>query len=125
MKGNLSVMSTTLAMSSAATVAVVSEERGSPYSRSISRRLKTTMWKVMKKKIVGGSTSCNSCLSQCHNLLIMTSEVMGVSGCQGAPAGGATHPGQRAAPRVLTQPRIPQNLVRSATHSGTAIGVAP
>jgi hypothetical protein len=50
-------MSTTFAMSSAATVAPVIEDRGRPYSRNISLRLRTTIWKEMRKKIGGGSTS--------------------------------------------------------------------
>src|SRR5215813_657850 len=73
MNGSLSAMSTTLATSNAMTVAAATEVSRSPYSRSISALSSRTMLNVMMKKIVGGRTSKNSCLSVCQTLVMRSS----------------------------------------------------
>src|SRR6516165_1346758 len=72
MKGSLSARSTTLATRRAMTAAAAMEERCRPYSLSMRARSRSTMWKVTRKKMVGGSTSRNSCFTVCQSLVMVS-----------------------------------------------------
>jgi hypothetical protein len=69
MEGSLSAIRTTLATRRAITVAPASDESWRPYCRAIRARSRSTMLKEIRKKMVGGSTSKNSCVIVLQTLL--------------------------------------------------------